>query len=80
MNINDINKFARTLTYKGQATIVRLKNEKEYVGYFENNTVPVVRMQSNKWNFMVFDFENEGQKLIEINGNDIVYIEIKNLI
>ena len=61
MNINDISKFARTLTFEGQATIVRLRNGKEHVGYFEKNTIPVVRMKSNTWNFMVFDFENKGK-------------------
>jgi len=80
MNKNDIGKFALRITNNEQVTIVKLKNGKEYVGYFDSNTTPVGLKQNNKWNFMVLHFEKEGRKLIDINGDDIINIEIKNLI
>jgi len=80
MDIKKIDKFARTVTYTHQRTIVKMKNGKEHVGFFDKNTTTLNSMKSNKWNFNDFHFENEGEKLIELNGDDIVSIEIKSLI
>jgi len=76
MTEKDISKYADEVTSKDTRTIIIKNNGIKYVGYFNNNIPASELRKSNKWNFTVLQYELKGRKIIEINGEDILSIEI----
>lgn len=80
MKIDEIVIFADKRTFSHERTIVKLKNGKELVGFFDNNAPSRGLRKLNKWNFIVLQFKHEGRKQIELIGDDILSIDIISLI
>jgi len=70
MTPNEINEYAKTITYTYQITIVIKNDGEKHFGYFSANTHSKAK---NQWGF--FDFSLN--KIISIDGDDILSIEIK---
>lgn len=79
MDYKNVYEHAKAVTDNLERTIVKLKNGKEYIGYFNDNTSNTLLDESKKWNFVVLQFENKGRKIIQLDCNDIISIETKQI-
>lgn len=79
MKKEEIAIYADQVTYANQRTIVKLSNNKEYVGFFILTEHNSELRNNNKWNFTVLQHENKSEENIILNGNDIISIDIKTI-
>ncbi len=70
MTIEEIWKYADKGTYNG--VTINNKDASIIVGFFEHNRLHSEQYKGNKWNFR----ETSTNKIIELNGEDIIKIEI----
>ena len=74
MTKEEIYEYAIFVTRTNQRTILKFKDEKELVGYFDDNAT----VHNNNWNFILTGQDNKNEKII-INGDDLKSIEIKTI-
>jgi len=70
-NIYPTAAYNLALTYKGQITVIKTADNKEYYGFFQGNHSSE-RLDTNRWLFHSFS----DRMVIEVNGSDISSIEL----
>lgn len=76
MTIEQILPFTQQVTYVGDITILYFNDDKEWVGYFDDNFSMSPLVLSNKWNFVLTPKDNNSKTPTIINGEDLRNIKI----
>lgn len=75
MTKEEIDFFARKITYASQATIVKFKDNSELVGFFDTDPENPADKANNFWSFATF---NDIKNKVHFNGDDVISIVIEN--
>ena len=74
MNKEEIATFAYKIASHNERIIVTLFNEKEYTGYFFNNTKIAIKSDNN-WEFVIPGHGETAPIHLVLNGDDIASIK-----